>query len=303
MHITSDTRETLAPWIQRHRDRIDAALWEDGYVLFRGFDVGGLDGFEDCAGAACDALFKHYGDLPLASASENVYFATPYPRHLEIQFHNEASHTQTWPSRQLFFCLQPAPQGGEWTLSDGRQVLQRLPAPMLQRFRELGLVYKRRFIRGLDASWEQFFKVASLDELRAKIAPSGHELHAQDESDVTVSYRTSALLALPERGTEAWFNQILLHHPDALPEEVDRVLGKHFARDAYPRTVFFGDGSPIPADWVRTIAEVLQACSLRIPTQAQDVLLVNNLLLAHGRLPYTGDRQIRVALGDMRGHA
>lgn len=302
MNITGTQRESLAQWIKHHRGDIDAALWNDGYVLFRGFDVGGLDGFEACATAACDTLYKHYGDLPLASASENVYFATPYPKHLEIQFHNEASHTHTWPSRQLFYCLEPAPQGGEWTLSDGRKVLELLPAEMLERFREHGLVYRRRFIRGLDASWQQFFKVDTLRELHDKMAPTGHEIDAQSEDDVTVSFRTHAVLRMPQRGTEAWFNQILLHHPDALPGEVHTLLSKHFPRDKFPRTVFFGDGSPIPAEWIKQLDTVLNDSSLRIPTQVNDVLLVNNLLLAHGRLPYTGNRQIRVALGDMRTH-
>jgi len=300
MQITSPSHEPLAPWIRRHRERIDEALWSDGHVLFRGFDVGGLAGFEDCAGSACDALYRHYGDLPLASAGDNVYFATPYPKHLEIRFHNEASHTRSWPSRQLFFCLEPASEGGEWTLSDGRQVIERLPAQMLERFRELGLMYRRRFIRGLDTSWQQFFKVKSLGELREKIGASGHGIDAISENDLTVSYRTHAVLRIPERDTEAWFNQILLHHPDALPAEVDAMLGRHFRRDQFPRTVFFGDGSPIPAEWVRTIDRVLVECSVRIPTEAHDVLLVNNLLMAHGRLPYSGNRQVRVALGDMR---
>lgn len=303
MKITTLKHEPLSAWIRQNREQIDQALWSDGFVLFRGFDVGGVDGFEDCAASACDTLYKHYGDLPLASASENVYFATPYPKHLEIQFHNEASHTQSWPSRQLFFCLEPAPAGGEWTLSDGREVVKQLPPQMLQRFREQGLVYRRRFIRGLDASWQQFFKVESLQELRDKIAPSGYEVDAPSDNDVTVSYRTKAVLDLPERDTAAWFNQILLHHPDALPAEVDGMLSKHFRRDQFPRTVFFGDGSSIPAEWIRTIDQVLTACSVRIQTQLNDVLLVNNLLMAHGRLPYTGNRQVRVALGDMRAHA
>ncbi|HWW71484.1 MAG TPA: TauD/TfdA family dioxygenase [Duganella sp.] len=300
MNISATKGESLREWIEQHRGDIDEALWSDGYVLFRGFDVGGLEGFEHCAASACNALYKHYGDLPLASASENVYFATPYPKHLEIQFHNEASHTHTWPSRQLFYCLEPASEGGEWTLSDGREVLRMLPAAMLERFRERGLVYRRRFIRGLDASWQQFFQVRNLDELRDKIVPTGHEIDAPSENDVTVSFRTHAVLPLPERGTEAWFNQILLHHPDALPPEVDALLRKHFSRDKFPRTVFFGDGSVIPAEWVKTIDAALNESSIRIRTQANDVLLVNNLLMAHGRRPYSGNRQIRVALGDMQ---
>jgi alpha-ketoglutarate-dependent taurine dioxygenase len=303
MNITSPSREPLAPWIRNHRDQIDDALWRDGCVLFRGFDVGGLDGFAACAAAACDGLYRHYGDLPLASASEDVYFATPYPKHLEIQFHNEASHTPTWPSRQLFYCLEPAAEGGEWTLSDGRQVLDRLPPAMRDRFGAAGLVYRRRFLPGLDAPWQRFFQVESLEALKAKVEPTGHEIAVASENDVTVSYRTHAVLRVPERGTASWFNQILLHHPDALPQEVDAMLCRHFPRDAYPRTVFFGDGSPIPTEWVRTVGAVLAECSIRIATQRDDVLLVNNLLMAHGRRPYAGNRQVRVALGDMRAHA
>lgn len=302
MNITSPTRAPLAPWIRDHREQIDEALWKDGSVLFRGFDVGGVEGFSACAAAACDDLYRHYGDLPLASATEDVYFATPYPKHLEIRFHNEASHTPSWPSRQLFYCLEPAPQGGEWTLSDGRKVLAMLPAEMRERFTAEGLVYRRRFLPGLDAPWQRFFQVESLAALKAKIEPTGHEIAVASENDITVSYRTQAVLSLPERGVSSWFNQILLHHPDALPKEVDAMLSRHFERGVYPRTVFFGDGSPIPTEWVRTISAVLSECSLRIATQRDDVLLVNNLLLAHGRLPYTGNRQVRVALGDMRAH-
>ena len=303
MDVSGKAGESLAHWITHHRSDIDDALWTDGYVLFRGFDVGGLEGFETCAASACDTLYRHYGDLPLASASDNVYFATPYPKHLEIQFHNEASHTDTWPSRQLFFCLEPAPQGGEWTLSDGRKALDKLPADMLEAFNAHGLVYRRRFIRGLDASWQEFFKVDSIAELRDKIGPKGYEIDAVSDDEMTVSYRTHAIIELAERGSASWFNQILLHHPDALPTEVDSLLSKHFPRDRFPRTVFLGNGAPIPAAWVRTISDVLNDCSIRIRTQANDVLLVNNLLMAHGRLPYSGNRQIRVALGDMCEHA
>lgn len=302
MNVSGKADESLAQWIDRHRGDIDDALWTDGYVLFRGFDVGGLDGFEACAASACDTLYRHYGDLPLASASENVYFATPYPKHLEIQFHNEASHTDTWPSRQLFFCLEPAPKGGEWTLSDGRKVLERLPVEMVDAFSRRGLVYRRRFIRGLDASWQEFFKVDSLDALREKIAPKGYEIDAISGDEMTVSYRTHAVIKTAMHDIEAWFNQILLHHPDALPAEVDALLSKHFPRDRFPRTVFLGDGAPIPVAWVRAISDVMNDCSIRIQTHANDVLLVNNLLMAHGRLPYSGNRQIRVALGDMCEH-
>ncbi len=60
--------------------------------------------------------------------------------------------------------------------------------------------------------------------------------------------------------------------------------------------------SPIPADWIRALEALLNRNALRIQPHAGDVLLVNNLLMAHGRLPYSGNRQVRVALGDMRSH-
>src|SRR5262245_36382708 len=135
MMVSSATGELLPNWIHHHQSAVNDALWSDGYVLLRGFEVGGLSGFEQSAAAACTSLYTHYGDLPLASASNNVYMATPYPNHLEIQFHNEAAHTDAWPSRQLFYCIAPGSRGGEWSLCDGRAMLERLPSELVQRFR------------------------------------------------------------------------------------------------------------------------------------------------------------------------
>jgi hypothetical protein len=198
--------------------------------------------------------------------------------------------------------MKPSEQGGEWEVCDGRKAVSLMPEKMLERFRAQGLNYRRRFIRGLDVPWEQFFKVNTLQELRDKMEPSGHVIDTLSEQEVMVSYRTHAVLSIPERGVESWFNQILLHHPAALPAEAKALMSKHFSRDNFPRTVCFGDGEAIPDAWIEEIGNLMNESAIQIQPETDDVLLVNNLLLAHGRLPYVGDRQIRVALGDMRTH-
>ena len=50
---------------------------------------------------------------------------------------------------------------------------------------------------------------------------------------------------------------------------------------------------------MREILRVYDELEVSFPWHRGDVLLVDNLLAAHGRNPFAGERKILVALGDM----
>ena len=58
-----------------------------------------------------------------------------------------------------------------------------------------------------------------------------------------------------------------------------------------------GDGSLIPDAVLDHIGEVYEKICVRIPWQAGDVIMLDNMLAAHARDPYEGPRQIVVAMG------
>ena len=66
-----------------------------------------------------------------------------------------------------------------------------------------------------------------------------------------------------------------------------------------PRNVYFGDGSPIEDSVVDEIRELYRQRAVSFPWQEGDILMLNNMLTAHGRNPFVGARKIVVAMGEM----
>ena len=69
-----------------------------------------------------------------------------------------------------------------------------------------------------------------------------------------------------------------------------------FDEQDLPRNAYFGDGSPIPDSDLDLIREAYRTSEVAFPWRQGDVLLLDNMLVAHGRNPYQGARRILAAL-------
>jgi len=289
----------LAGWADRNRGRIDALLRDRGALLLRGFSVGETADFERAAEVLCPGLYAEYGDLPREPVGGKVYGATPYPPDRPIRFHNEGSHTARWPARIAFCCRVPPAYGGATTTADGRRTHAALSPRARSLFAERGLTYTRNFIPGLDVTWQAFFGTDDADAVETRCRAEGIDLAWSAEGGLRIRQKRPAIL--DDGGTPVFFNQILLHHPAALPPDVREDLSALFSREEdFPRHVAFGDGSPIPDGLVGEVGEVLDSVAVEFAWERNDVLLVDNVLAAHGRRPFGGDRKIVVAMGSMR---
>lgn len=115
---------------------------------------------------------------------------------------------------------------------------------------------------------------------------------------MTRQYR-SAATTHPKTGEPVFFNQIQLHHVSCLDQEVRDALFALFRPEDLPRNVCYGDGSPIEDETVRRITSLYWEHAMAFLWQAKDILLVDNMLMAHARNPFTGSRKIVVAMGEM----
>lgn len=70
-------------------------------------------------------------------------------------------------------------------------------------------------------------------------------------------------------------------------------------QEGLPRNVYYGDGTPIQEEVVAEIGEVYRQTAVRFPWREGDILMVDNMLVAHGRQPFVGTRKIVVAMGEM----
>lgn len=286
-------------WAEQARDWIEQQLRSHGGVLFRGFNLPDATSFEQFSQAVVPELYGSYGDLPKNKSGKNIYHSTPYPEQHMILFHNESSHMSSWPCRQLFYCEIPSPVGGCTPVVDCREVYRQLPEHVLRPLEEKGLLYVRHFTDKLDVSWRDFFKVETKAEVEAHCRKEGMNCYWLDDDALRIEqYRPSVVLH-PDTGEKSFFNQVQLHHESCLESEVRSNLKALFGPDRLPRNVYYGDGTPISDAVMDEVGRAYEACAVRFHWQKGDVVMVDNMLVAHARDPFEGQRKICVAMGKM----
>jgi len=289
----------LADWATSNREFIETSLLKHGAILFRGFNTNTVPEFEKLTSAICPNLFGEYGDLPREGVSSKVYGSTPYPADKAILFHNESSHLHRWPLKIWFFCVQPAQQGGETPILDCRKAYQMLAPKLRSRFEQKQLMYVRNYIEGLDVSWQDFFRTTDKAEVENYCRQAGIDFEWLENNGLKTRKIRPAVAQHPRTRELVFFNQLQLHHVSCLDPAVRKSLVSVFGEDQLPRNVYYGDGTPIEDSVIEEIGAVYQAAQVSFPWQQGDILMLDNMLTAHGRNPYVGNRKIVVAMGEL----
>ncbi|GCD40787.1 type I polyketide synthase [Streptomyces paromomycinus] len=289
----------LPGWLSSNKELVESYLHRHGAVLLRGFHKGSVESFEAAAGAVCPTLFREYGDLPREGESARIYKSTPYPADQSILFHNESSHLHTWPMRQFFSCIVAPQEGGETPIVDCRTVYTALRRGLVEQFERKKLRYVRNFIESVDVSWQRFYGTDDPQEVEHKCAEAGMGFEWGPDGTLKTWRIADAVLRHPRTGEPVFFNQLALHHVSCLDPETRASLVELYGESGMPRNVYWGDGSVIEDEVVDEVREVMDRESLAFTWQEGDVLVIDNMLVAHSRRPFTGTRKIVVALGDM----
>jgi len=285
-------------WVEANKPLLEERLEEHGALLFRGFATSEVGDFQALASRLTSGLYGDYGDLP-RSDTEKVYGVTPYPPDGTILFHNESSHMHQWPMRQLFYCHVPARSGGETPIVDCRAVYRALEPGLRDRLEQTELRYVRNFIEGVDVSWQDFFKTDDRDAVEAYCREHGIHFSWKGDNDLMTYQIAPAVATHPRTGEKVFFNQIQLHHVSCLGTELRAAMERMFPPEDLPRNVYLGDGGIITDEEVAAITELYWQHAVAFPWQQGDVLMVDNMLVAHARNPYTPPRKMYVAMGDL----
>jgi alpha-ketoglutarate-dependent taurine dioxygenase len=290
----------LQYWIDR-RQEIERTLHDDGAILFRGFDISDLEKFQRIMSALGSELVRYVdGNSPRTHVSGGVYTSTEYPPTYFISLHNELSYSAQWPARLFFCCLQPAETGGETPLVDSRELLQDLPADVVRDFQERRVRYIRNLHggKGLGPSWQKTFETSERSEVERFASESGMEFEWRESDMLRLSIVRPAVALHPVTADRVWFNQADQFHPSTHPTVIrDSMLSLYKGReDALPQHVTYGDGTPIPVGHLDVIREVTRRRMTLFRWQRGDLLMVDNMLVAHGRMPFTGPRTVLVAM-------
>ena len=289
----------LAGWIDAHREQLETWLLRHGAILFRDFGLPGPADFEAFAEAISPALYGEYGDLPKKEGGRNTYRSTPYPEQQMILYHNESSHLSRWPRRQFFFCELASVKGGATPIVDCREMLRQLPPLLVDTFERKQLMYVRTFTRGLDVPWRAFFDTDDRRVVQARCDAAGVRYEWLPNDELQTRTVCPAVIVHPLTGERSFFNQVQLHHIACLAPDVRMDLLDVAGPERMPRQAFFGDGSTISDEDIALIGEAYERCAVRFDWRAGDVLMLDNMLVAHARDPYQGPRKVVVAMSEL----
>ncbi|MFE9561580.1 TauD/TfdA family dioxygenase [Streptomyces sp. NPDC006487] len=292
--------ETAVAWLNAHRGDIQAELHRSGAVLLRGLPVSDAASFA----AARDALIQERAGYkekatPRTDFGEGVFSSTDLPAVQPIRLHNENSYTLDFPGVLLFGCVIAPEEGGATTVGDMREALRLLPPELVERFARAGWLLVRNYSELAGLPWYKTFATEdkAVAEAYCEENTVGYEWVEEDDSMIT-RQRRSAIVTHPATGEQTWFNHFAFWNSRTLDPDVREVLVETYGEDGLPFNTYLGDGTRLTDAEVDAINDVYDRVTVRETWQQGDLMLVDNILCAHGREAYKGDRKILVAMGE-----
>ena len=292
---------SLFEWLAANRASIIDKLQTTGALLFRDFALLTIGGFEDSLTQIAGELVDYsYRSTPRTSVSGRIYTSTVYPAHQTIPLHNEMSYSRQWPMIIGFLCIEPSREGGETPLADSRRVFARIDPAVREEFSRKQVMYVRNYDDEIDLSWREVFQTNSRAEVEKYCSRAGMTVQWRGENGLRTSQVCQAVARHPVTGEMVWFNQAHLFHVSSLGNDVRTSLQSEAAGNE-PRNAFYGDGTEIDEAVLSHIRAVYESETITFSWQKGDVLILDNMLTAHGRKPYRGSRQIVVGMGQLAG--
>ena len=306
--LASDPKAVL-DWFSENRQRLESLLPEYGGIFLRGFAIPDT--------AAFNALIECYptdpngyaaGLAPREKISGKVFETSKVPAPDKIILHQEMGYLPKYPKGVAFYCYVPSETGGATTIGDARRYQKQIPQRLVDSVRERGVLYRRNYRGDYDEAtptlnlfhrpWKEVLHVNTREEAEEACVAVGCKPQWEADGSLSLLYRSPGFVRHQITGDEVWFAQVQGMHVN------ETRLAHHYKTmmDAFPQgrprpvEILYGDGGDIPEDLVVPLYETLDNLAVNIPYRYGDVMILDNIYTMHGREPFTGKRDVQVAL-------
>ncbi|HZG52123.1 MAG TPA: TauD/TfdA family dioxygenase [Pyrinomonadaceae bacterium] len=297
---TASRPETMIDLCLTHREFLHRQLLQWGALLLRGCPVLDARGFARLVREFSGKSLIDYigGASPRVKLGEGVYTSTEYPQNYTLSLHNELSYTYRWPDQLYFCCVTASGHGGETSLGNSRAILKGIDEKVVREFKSKRIRYVRNLHGGTGTgySWQEAFETGDKRVIEEHCRAGNVSFKWRDDGGLTLSEVRPATTLHPMTGEEVWFNQADGFHPSGMDRETYELLISAMKEEEFRLNSYYGDGTPLDLPMLEHAREVMRRETVLVPWQVGDILILDNLLTAHGRMPFTGGRKILLAM-------
>jgi alpha-ketoglutarate-dependent taurine dioxygenase len=288
----------ILDWFRRNREELRAAVAEHGAVVVRGLGLSDAATFAAVSRTLADRLMPdREGFAHRDEVAGWIYSSADWPRDQMMCMHHELSYSGQFPTMLVLGCLSAPARDGCTAVADSQYVLDALPAEVVDRLETEGWLLTRNYGSVIGMPWTEAFGTGSRDEVERYCGETGIEYEWRGD-DLRTRQRRPALITHPVTGRRSWFNQISFLSEWNLDPDVRDYLVSVLGPDGLPFNTAWGNGEPFSPTVIAAINQAYRRGTRREPWQTGDVMLIDNIRIAHNREPFDGDRQIVMAFAD-----
>ena len=159
----------------------------------------------------------------------------------------------------------------------------------------------RNFGEGMSLPWQTSFHTDDRREVERYCESADIEYEWKPGGGLRTRQVRPALARHPRTREAVWFNHVAFWHVSSLEPHVREGMEAAFSREDLPYNTYYGDGAEIEDSVVEEIREAYARETVEFPWAAGDVLMLDNMLVAHGRNPFAGERRVLAAMGEPCG--
>jgi alpha-ketoglutarate-dependent taurine dioxygenase len=279
-----------------YRKPIRERLLQHGGILFRDFPGVTVDTFRQLITILSgEPLSYQERSSPRHEVgSSSIYTSTDHPHDQEIFLHNEQSYNLTWPLHIFFYCITAAPAGGATPLADCRKVYRRISADTRQKL-ESGYCYTRHFGGVIGLPWREAFQATQKSTVEEYCRANDIDCSWGRNDTLSTRQIRPVVRPHPDTGETAWFNHLAFFNISTLDEDTVETL-LLLGKDQLPNNTYYADGSDIQPAVFKELQSAYLSEKVSFSWHAGDILMLDNMLVAHGREPFTPPREVVVGM-------
>ena len=284
-------------WVAAHRDELRSDLYRHGALLVRSSKK---PDFDATVAAFTEQFVEYRGGAAIRSrVDQTTYTASEYPQELEIRQHSEFCYAHDWPMLLFFHCATAPQSRGQTPLTDNHRLLREMPGTLRTEFARRGLLYMRGY--GYNRTWQRSYETESREAVEAICSAEGRRTEWIGDDQLRTFENRPAIARHPITGDDVWFNYAHGFHISRMDEGIREALSTSpddTDDQLWPNNVFWGDGGEIDPEIITMVNDVVASCTVQFDWEDGDTLIVDNMLCAHGRRPYTGPRRILLKMAE-----